>query len=41
MKKYSTADLRKLEIVNVCDGARLGYAGDFEFEVIGWKELSF
>ena len=26
MKKYSTADLRKLEIVNVCDGARLGYA---------------
>lgn len=35
MKKYSTADLRKLEIVNVCDGSRLGYAGDFEFEVNG------
>lgn len=35
MKKYSTADLRKLEIVNVFDGARLGYAGDFEFEVNG------
>lgn len=35
MKAYSTADLRKLEIVNVCDGSRLGYAGDFEFEVNG------
>lgn len=32
MKRYSTADLRHLEIVNVCDGARLGYASDFEFE---------
>ena len=32
MKRYSTADLRKLEIINLCDGARLGYAGDFEFE---------
>lgn len=33
MKRYSTADLRKLEIINLCDGARLGYAGDFEFEI--------
>ncbi len=32
MKRYSTAELRKLEIVNLCDGARLGYATDFEFE---------
>lgn len=32
MKRYSTQDLRKLEIVNLCDGTRLGYASDFEFE---------
>ena len=31
MKRISTADLRCLEIVNLCDGARLGYATDFEF----------
>lgn len=35
MKCYSTADLRCLEIVNICDGARLGYASDFEFEAEG------
>ena len=32
MKRRSTADLRKLEIINLCDGARLGYASDFEFD---------
>ena len=32
MKRYNTAELRKLEIINLCDGTRLGYAGDFEFE---------
>ena len=32
MKRFSTADLRRLEIVNLCDGARLGYATDFEFD---------
>lgn len=32
MKRCSTADLRHLEIVNLCDGARLGYASDFEFD---------
>lgn len=35
MKKYSTAELRKLEIVNSCDGSKLGCASDFEFEVEG------
>ena len=35
MKRYSTAELRKLEIVNLCDGARLGYAEDLEFEAEG------
>ncbi len=32
MRRYSTADLRRLEIINLCDGARLGYACDFEFD---------
>lgn len=32
MKRCSTSDLRKLEIINLCDGTRLGYAGDFEFD---------
>ena len=32
MKRCSTAALRKLEIINLCDGARLGYASDFEFD---------
>ena len=31
MKRCSTAELRKLEIINLCDGTRLGYASDFEF----------
>lgn len=35
MKRYTTVDLRCLEIVNLCDGARLGYASDFEFEAEG------
>lgn len=35
MKRYGTAELRRLEVVNLCDGARLGYAGDFEFETDG------
>ena len=32
MKRYSTADLRRLEIINLCDGTRLGRASDFEFD---------
>jgi YlmC/YmxH family sporulation protein len=32
VKRCSTVDLRRLEIINLCDGARLGYAGDFEFD---------
>lgn len=32
MKRMSTRDLRCLEIVNLCDGARLGFASDFEFD---------
>ncbi len=32
MKRCSTAELRHLEIINLCDGTRLGYACDFEFD---------
>ena len=32
MRRCSTADLRHLEIINLCDGTRLGYACDFEFD---------
>ena len=32
MNIISTADLRKKEIINLCDGARLGFACDFEFD---------
>ena len=32
MKRCSTANLRHLGIINLCDGARLGYACDFEFD---------
>lgn len=32
MNIISTSELRKKEIINLCDGARLGYACDFEFD---------
>ena len=32
MKRCSTVDLRRLEIINLCDGVRLGCASDFEFD---------
>ena len=32
MDIISTEDLRKKEIINLCDGSRLGYACDFEFD---------
>ncbi len=32
MNIISTEDLRKKEIINLCDGSRLGYACDFEFD---------
>ena len=33
MKICSTIDLREKEIINLCDGARLGCAQDFDFDV--------
>lgn len=32
MKRMGTDDLRQKEIINLCDGSRLGYACDFEFD---------
>lgn len=32
MDIISTAELRKKEIINLCDGARLGFSTDFEFD---------
>ena len=40
MKRFSTADLRQLEIINLCDGTRLGYASDFEFDCEDAKILA-
>ena len=33
MERLSTCDLREKDVVNVCDGKRLGYPSDFEFDV--------
>ena len=33
MKRCSTIQLREKEIINLCDGMRLGYADDFEFDL--------
>ena len=40
MKRCSTVDLRKMEVVNVCDGAILGYVCDFEFDQCDGKILA-
>ena len=33
MRRISTKDLRELEVVNLCDGEKLGYPTDFEFDM--------
>lgn len=33
MRICSTVDLREKDVINLCDGARLGCAQDFEFDV--------
>ena len=40
MQKSSTAELRKKEIINLCDGCRLGYACDFEFDICDGQILA-
>ena len=36
----NTEELRCKEVINLCDGARLGYSGDFEFDSDCGKILS-
>ena len=33
MERFSTCELREKEVINVCDGSRLGCPCDFEFNV--------
>lgn len=32
MERFSTCDLREKEIINLCDGTKLGCPSDFEFD---------
>lgn len=40
MKVCSTADLREKEVINLCDGERLGYVTDFEIDICEARILS-
>ena len=40
MKRCSTVDLREREVINLCDGARLGYVCDFEIDCCDGKIIS-
>lgn len=40
MNICSTEDIRKKEVINLCDGARLGCATDFEINVCDAKILA-
>jgi len=40
MNVCSTEDIRKKEIINLCDGARLGCATDFEISICDAKILA-
>lgn len=40
MKICSTADLREKEVINLCDGERLGYVTDFEVDTCDAKIIS-
>ena len=40
MKTTTTLELREKEVINLCDGARLGYPCDFEFDVCEGKILA-
>ena len=34
MERMTTCDLRNKEVVNICDGVRIGYPSDFEFDML-------
>ncbi len=40
MKKISTEDLRRLQVINLCGGELLGYTQDFEIDLDDGKILS-
>ena len=37
MERLNTCDLREKEVVNLCDGTRIGCPGDFEFDLCNGK----
>lgn len=37
MERFSTCDLREKEIINLCNGTKLGCPSDFEFNVSDGK----
>ena len=37
MERFSTCELRDKEVINLCDGARLGCPSDFEFSACDGK----
>ena len=37
MERFSTCELRDKELINLCDGARLGCPSDFEFSACDGK----
>lgn len=37
MERFSTCELREKEVINLCDGAKLGCPSDFEFNVCEGK----
>ena len=40
MHRMNTADLRELEVINLCGGERLGYPCDFEIDIADARILS-
>ena len=40
MQRFSTCDLRDKEVINLCDGSRLGCPSDFEFDACDGKITS-
>ncbi len=40
MERFSTCDLKQKEVINLCDGSRLGYPSDFEFDLCDGKILA-
>ena len=37
MERFSTCELRQKEIINVCNGSKMGCASDFEFNMSDGK----